>query len=121
MSHQRIKEVYRSLGDRELHFLILDEIFIIKHQINIIMGAFEDIQAQVSTLKGILDTLKTGITTVIGMIGTGGLTAEQAAQVKSTLADLITEGQGEAAQLAAATTPATPPATPGGSPAPAQG
>lgn len=87
----------------EFHFL--------NSKIEKIMSAADDLQALVASLKGSLDSIKTGVATIVaGLPAAGGLTADEVAALKASLTDAAGEASDDAAAVAAAQ-PAPPPAS----------
>lgn len=113
-------------SDRDiLHQLLANQHLIISQNVKI-MSAAEDLQALVTrlttsqaSLKTSLDSLKTGIATIVGNLPpTGGMTADEVAALKLSLSNAAdtedanaAEGADDAAAVAAAQ-PAAPVVTP---------
>lgn len=67
------------------------------------MSAATDLQTLVAQLKGNLDTIKTGVATIVaGLPAEGGLTADEVAALKLSLQDAVAESAEDAAAVTAA-------------------
>lgn len=93
--------------DRQLLHKILGYQHLLISKIAIFMSAFDDLSTLVATLKGSLDTIKSGVATIVAGIDPNGLTADQVTQLKASLTDAVSEASDDAAAVAAAQ-PAAP-------------
>lgn len=109
MTIELIREQHSGLSDREVLHVVLLEFHLFNKKIDNLMPIFDDIQTLVGTLKGSLDSIKTGVANIASGIDPNGLTAAQATSLKQQLTDLVGEAGDDAAAVNGL---ATPPATP---------
>lgn len=96
---------------------IIDELFSITQKLSIIMNVAQYLQALVTSMKGSLDTIKSGVAAIAAKLpADGGMTADEVAALKASLQDAVTEAADDAAAVAALQ-PAAP-VTPAPDPAP---
>jgi hypothetical protein len=117
---------YKTLPDRELQHLMVENQFIILKQQRKIMSDAQDMQAQLDQIlaqqaaeKASLDAIKAGVAVIVNQIPEGGLSAADTAALKAKIKQVL-DGQNantqEASEDAAAVASAQPaaPSTDGG-------